>query len=132
MALPHGAMGCLQFVIVVFSDHTHLLFLATIKQKVDPCLRENWKFRDKLGEMDGFLLKGERLIVPKVMHKNVPKGIHKEMLDKIYNVSHLGVQKCLRRGQEIVFGRELMVKSGIKLLHVKSVMNSEISKQSNL
>ena len=83
-------------------------------------------------EMDGFLLKGERLIVPKVMHKIVPKGIHKEMLDKIYNVSDLGVQKCLRRGQEIVFGRELMVKSGIKLLHVKSVMNSEISKQSNL
>ena len=57
VALPHGAMGCLQFVIVVFPDHTHLLFLATIKQKVDPCLRENWKFRDKLGEMDGFLLK---------------------------------------------------------------------------
>ena len=26
MALPHGAMGCLQFVIVVFPDHTHLLF----------------------------------------------------------------------------------------------------------
>ena len=26
-ALPRGATGCLQFVIVVFSDHTHLLFL---------------------------------------------------------------------------------------------------------
>ena len=26
-ALPRGAMGCLQFVIVVFPDHTHLLFL---------------------------------------------------------------------------------------------------------
>ena len=25
-ALPHGALGCLQFVIVVFPDHTHLLF----------------------------------------------------------------------------------------------------------
>ena len=23
MALPHGALGCLQFVIVVFPDHTH-------------------------------------------------------------------------------------------------------------
>ena len=22
-ALPHGAMGCLRFVIVVFLDHTH-------------------------------------------------------------------------------------------------------------
>ena len=45
--------------------------------------------------MDAFLLKGERLIVPKSMHK--------EMLDKIHNVSHLGVQKCLRRAREIVF-----------------------------
>ena len=25
-ALPGGARGCLQFVIVVFPDHTHLLF----------------------------------------------------------------------------------------------------------
>ena len=26
MALPHGATGCLRFVIVVFPNHTHLLF----------------------------------------------------------------------------------------------------------
>ena len=29
-ALPRGATGCLQFVIVVFPDHTHLLFLCLI------------------------------------------------------------------------------------------------------
>ena len=27
VTLPRGAMVCLQFVIVVFPDHTHLLFL---------------------------------------------------------------------------------------------------------
>ena len=27
VALPCGAMVCLRFVIVVFPDHTHLLFL---------------------------------------------------------------------------------------------------------
>ena len=27
VALPGGAMGCLQYVIVVFPDHTHILFL---------------------------------------------------------------------------------------------------------
>ena len=32
MALPHDATVCLQFVIVVFPDHTHLLFLALSKQ----------------------------------------------------------------------------------------------------
>ena len=26
-ALPRGVTGCLQFVIVVFPDHTHLLYL---------------------------------------------------------------------------------------------------------
>ena len=30
-ALPRGVTGCLQFVIVVFPDHTHLLFLWKIK-----------------------------------------------------------------------------------------------------
>ena len=28
VALPHGAMGCLQFVIVAFPNHTHLLFIT--------------------------------------------------------------------------------------------------------
>ena len=28
VALPYGAMGFLQFVIVVFTDHAHLLVLA--------------------------------------------------------------------------------------------------------
>ena len=27
VALPRGAMVCLRFVIVVFPNHTHLLFL---------------------------------------------------------------------------------------------------------
>ena len=30
VALPRGAIVCLQFVIVAFSDHTHLLFLGLI------------------------------------------------------------------------------------------------------
>ena len=30
VALPRGAMGCLQFVIVVFPGHTHLLFIIVI------------------------------------------------------------------------------------------------------
>ena len=38
LAMPRG---CLQFVIVVFPDHTHLLFLKTgAKEKVDICNRQ--------------------------------------------------------------------------------------------
>ena len=37
MALPCGAMGCLRFVIVVFPDHTHLLFFITYKKSFIIC-----------------------------------------------------------------------------------------------
>lgn len=66
-----------------------------IKQEVEPMLMEFWTYRDELSEMDGVILKGERILVPKSMHR--------EMLDKIHNISHLGVHKCLRRAREIVF-----------------------------
>ena len=33
VALPRGAMDCLQFVIVVFPDHTHLLYLVTVTSR---------------------------------------------------------------------------------------------------
>ena len=32
LAVPRG---CLQFVIVVFPDHTHLLFLVRVKAKIE-------------------------------------------------------------------------------------------------
>ena len=42
--------GCLQFVIVVFPDHTHLLFLfLNYKgEKVNTCFKERWAFLNKL------------------------------------------------------------------------------------
>ena len=55
MALPHGAMGCLQLVIVVFPDHTHLLFWPQLSKRLILAF-QNWKFRDKLGEMDGLFV----------------------------------------------------------------------------
>ena len=36
MAPPHGAMGCLRYVILVFLDHTHLLFLNLLLD-TGPC-----------------------------------------------------------------------------------------------
>ena len=34
VALPRGAMVCLQFVIVVFTEYTHLLFLLGLSKPV--------------------------------------------------------------------------------------------------
>ena len=94
-----------------------------IKQKFDLCLREYWDFRDELSLMDDLLLKGERPIVPNSMHK--------EMLDKIHNVSHLGVQKCRRRAREIVFWPGINGQKRDKIASCE-ICNSEIRKQSNL
>ena len=44
--------GCLQFVIVVFPDHTHLLFLVRIMAKIDNstlCGRALVRIRTKIG-----------------------------------------------------------------------------------
>ena len=41
LAVPRG---CLQFVIVVFPDHTHLLFMVKIQVKY----QQNWHLRDSL------------------------------------------------------------------------------------
>ena len=54
-----------------------------------------WNYRDELSYLDELLLKGERNIIPKAMRV--------EMINKIHNTSHLGVQKCLRRARDIVF-----------------------------
>ena len=40
-------------VLIKFRE-TVLQDRLQVTQKVDPCLRENWKFRDELDEMDGF------------------------------------------------------------------------------
>ena len=50
MALPRGATGCLQFVIVVFPDHTHLLFSMHGKIMEFDILKKNlensWNFKN--------------------------------------------------------------------------------------
>ena len=66
-----------------------------IKQDIDPGIMTFWNYRDELSYLDGLLLKGERIIIPKSMQV--------EMINKIHNTSHLGVQKCLRRARDIVF-----------------------------
>ena len=66
-----------------------------IKQDIDPSIMTFWNYRDELSYLDGLLLKGERIIIPKSMQV--------EMINKIHNTSHLGVQKCLGRARDIVF-----------------------------
>ena len=69
-----------------------------IKQDIDPSIMSIWNYRDELSYLDGLLLKGEMIRIPKA-------NIHKAKA-KIHNTNHLRVQLCLRRARDIVFGQE--------------------------
>ena len=64
------------------------------RAELAPELREYWNFRDELCIFDGLLMKGDRLITP--------SSLRREMLDKIHS-SHLGVEKCINRARETVY-----------------------------
>ncbi|KAL8616163.1 hypothetical protein ACOMHN_066649 [Nucella lapillus] len=53
-----------------------------------------WNFRDELAIIDGILLKGEKIIIP--------KALQKEMVQKIHTC-HLGVEKTKQRARNILF-----------------------------
>ena len=59
-----------------------------------PNITEFWNFRDELSVIDGIILKGHRILVP--------KALRAEMLDKIHS-SHLGIEKTKQRAREILF-----------------------------
>ena len=60
---------------------------------VSELARPYWKFRDELSVLDGVLLKGNHIIVPKSIRTDVLNQIHE---------GHLGVPKCRLRAQTSV------------------------------
>ena len=68
LALPKDARGCLQFVIVVFPDHTHLLFLTwKYFWRIDKCLIWVWN---------------KRLFMKKNLHLFIPYKIREALSSK--------------------------------------------------
>ena len=61
---------------------------------VNQDLQAYWNVRDELCICDGLLMKGDRLITP--------PSLWKEMLDKIHS-SNLGREKCLNRARDCLF-----------------------------
>lgn len=57
-------------------------------------LLEFWNYRDELTEVDGVILKGNKILIPKDCRTDMLKIIHE---------SHLGVEKCTQRAREILF-----------------------------
>ena len=64
------------------------------KQSLPSILAPYFSYRDELSVYDGLVFKGERLIIPKEMRK--------EMLVEVHS-SHIGINGCLRRARECIF-----------------------------
>lgn len=61
---------------------------------VSPIIRSYFEYRDELGIQEGVVVRGERIVIPKAMRR--------EMKDKIH-LGHQGINSCLRRARELIF-----------------------------
>ena len=56
-------------------------------------IQEYWNIRDQLSEVDGILLKGEKLIIPNALRNSMIKRIH---------MGYMGIVKCSQRAREVM------------------------------
>jgi hypothetical protein len=64
------------------------------KEDLQNDVKPYWHFREEIHTADDLMFKGEKLIVP--------KSLQKEMLDKIHS-SHMGINKCKARARDIFY-----------------------------
>jgi len=57
------------------------------KSQTPPSIQVYWNVRDELSEVDGVILKNERIVVP--------SSLRKEMLQRIHQ-GHMGIEKSKR------------------------------------
>ena len=53
-----------------------------------------WNFKDELSEAEGIIMKGEKIVIPTSLRKDMLSGIHR---------GHLGIVKCTQRGREAIY-----------------------------
>jgi hypothetical protein len=53
-----------------------------------------WNYRDELTSIDGLIMKGNKIIIP--------KAIRSKMLELVHS-GHMGVEKCLSRARDVMF-----------------------------
>ena len=64
------------------------------KQDCNPSVQAYWTFREEISCVDGILLKGDRIIVPKTLKES--------MLDKLHS-AHFGVEKTTQRARQVLY-----------------------------
>ncbi|UYV82094.1 K02A2.6-like [Cordylochernes scorpioides] len=61
------------------------------KREVDPELRGYWQFQEDLTYQNGLLLRGQRILIPKTLRKDILEKLHQ---------GHFGINKCRSRAKE--------------------------------
>ena len=59
-----------------------------------PAVKPFWNYRDELSVMEGLLFKGERIVIPVALRKDMLKRVH---------IGHMGMVKCKNRAKEVMF-----------------------------
>ena len=65
-----------------------------LRRNCPKSVQEFWNFRDELSVENGLVMKGQRIVIP--------PNLRRELLD-ILHVGHTGVEKTLRRARDILF-----------------------------
>ncbi|UYV61651.1 K02A2.6-like [Cordylochernes scorpioides] len=64
------------------------------KREVDPALRGYWQFQEDLTYQNGLLLRGQIILIPKSLRKDILEKLHQ---------GHFGINKCRSRAKESVW-----------------------------
>ncbi|PIK38385.1 hypothetical protein BSL78_24770 [Apostichopus japonicus] len=64
------------------------------QREVPQAIRKYWAYRDELSVEDGLIIKGDRIVVPKTMQKDILRKLHE---------AHQGITKCQLRAKASVF-----------------------------
>ena len=64
------------------------------KESCQPLAQEFWTFRDELAIVDGIILKGERIVIPKDARPSLLRNLHE---------GHIGIEKSIQRARSAIF-----------------------------
>ena len=98
--LPITESKCEEFKRVIEQDETMQCLKSAIlcgwpSQKSCPSeIMPFWTYQEELTVVDGLIMRGERIVVPKVLRPEMLKRIHE---------GHMGIEKCKIRAREVLF-----------------------------
>ena len=64
------------------------------KKQCQPEIIDFWNYREELAVFDGFIMKGEKIVIPRSIRSNLLELVHAE---------HMGVEKTLKRACDLMF-----------------------------